>query len=578
MVDGGVVAAAEEERFTRLKHDPALPAEVVRWLLEEHLREADLACVAFYSKPFPTLERILWSHGRAGFGAIGSLTRALGTWSRRKLWVQHRIESLVAENGAKMPRLAFVEHHLSHAASAYYPSPFDEAAIVTLDGVGEWSTASIGWGRGAEMGLVREQRYPDSIGLFYTAMTTYCGFDANDGESKLMGLAPFGRPTYADALADRVIQIGPDGSVALDQRWFRYLGGSEMTHPRLAEVLDGPPRIPEDPLTQREADIAASAQLLLERVVLRTAFEAHRLTGHRAVCLAGGVALNVAANRRLREDGPFDDVWIQPAPSDAGGSVGAALWAAHTLAGHPRPTPEGDGMSGALLGPSYGSAEIGRWLAETGVAAVQIPDRAELSRHVAGRIADGAVVGWFQGRMEFGPRALGSRSILGDPRDPTLVQRINLAVKGREGFRPFAPAVMAERCDDWFDLPAPSSYMLFTGGVLGSRPEEPEPGDSFAARLNRPRSPLPACTHVDGSARIQTVGAEDHPAFHQLLSAFDDLTGVPVLLNTSFNVRDEPIVRTPADAYRCFRRAGLDLLVLEDRIIERAHLDGGVPC
>jgi carbamoyltransferase len=575
---GAIVGAAAAERFSRRKHDPEIPVGAIQWLVTAAGLEGDaLDAVVFYSKPLATLERVLSAHARAGLRSVPSLALALATWGRRKVWVAYRIERCLRDLGLEMPDLLYAEHHQSHAAAAFYPSPFESAAVLTFDGVGEWATSTVGHGTPDGIRLLRELRFPDSVGLLYSAMTAFCGFAVNDGEYKLMGLAPYGRPRYAAALRDNVVHVHDDGSIQLDQRWFRLFGGSSMVHPRLAELLDGPPRSDGDPLTEREADIAASVQQVLEEIVLRAARFAHDLTGERNACLAGGVALNCVANRRLLEDGPFDDCWIQPAAGDDGGALGAALWAAHDVRGVPRVLDPADGMGGALLGPEFGTEDIAAWLSSIGREHVVVPDLSDLQECVARHLASGRVIGWFRDRMEFGPRALGNRSILADPRAAATISELNLRVKGREGFRPFAPAVTAEQAPRWFELDRPSPYMLVTAGVRGADHEQrhDEAGHrrplTFTERLGTDRSPLGACTHVDGSARVQTVDPLEHPAFHGLLEAFGGVTGVPVLLNTSFNVRDEPIVCTPVDALRCAEGAGLDVLVLQDCVLE---LDG----
>jgi carbamoyltransferase len=579
VIDGEIVAAAEEERFTRRKHDASLPREAISWCLEAaEVEPGDLASVVFYDKPLSTWERIATTHCRVGPRGFRTFRSAASQWLGSKLWVGYRLTRLLADLGFEA-QVRFAEHHQSHAAAAYYPSPFEHAAILTFDGVGEWASSTIAWGTGHRIEMRCEQRFPHSLGLFYSAMTSFCGFEVNDGEYKLMGLAPYGEPAYADALRDRVIRIHDDGSVVLDQRWFSYAAGRRMTHPRLAEVLGGPARGLGSEPDQRTADIARSVQVVLEDAVLRAAHHAHATTGERQACLAGGVALNCVANARLLEDGPFDDVWVQPAAGDSGSAIGAALWSWHQLDDQPRPATGGDRMRAATVGPAFAADDINSWLTGQDVAFERIADVGERCEAVARLLADGAVVGWFEGAMEFGPRALGHRSILADPRDAGVARRINAAVKGRESFRPFAPAVTAEHADEWFDLGGVRSpYMLLTAPVAAAhRAGTPEPTGladeevvgGWADRLAAVRSDLAACTHVDGSARVQTVEASAHPVFHQLIDAFGRLTGVPVLLNTSFNVAGEPIVCSPADAYRCFQAAGLDVLVLEDCIVRR---------
>lgn len=576
LVDGVVVAAAEEERFTREKHDPSLPFHAVAWCLDHvGASPGDVAAVAFHEKPFTAYERIVRSFAEAGPRSLGEFTRAVSSWTRSKLWVRSRLERLLEDLGHRRVPVLFSEHHLSHAASAYYPSPFDDAAVLTVDGVGEWSTSSIGHGRVDQLLLHREMRYPNSVGLLYSTMTAHCGFAVNDGEYKLMGLAPYGEPRFVDALLDDVVRIHADGSIHLDPRRFRFGGGRSMGSPSLATVLEGPPLPLGAEPGQREADIAASTQAIVEEIVLAMAAEAHRLTGSSSLCLAGGVALNCVANRRLRAEGPFEEVWVQPAAGDAGGALGAAWWAWHMVMEQPRAAaPHPDGMQGMALGPSFGHGSIRRWLEHLGVDHVVVDEDA-LHRTVAESLADGAIVGWFRGRMEFGPRALGHRSILADPRSTSVASDINQKVKGREGFRPFAPAVLAEEAHAWFDIDGPSPYMTFTARVAQERwlePVGPSGRAAFPARLAQVRSTVPAVTHVDRSARVQVVDREVSPDFHRLLRSFFDRTGCPVLLNTSFNRAGEPIVRSPADALRTARAARLDLLVLEGCVIDPSRL------
>ncbi len=566
VVDGIPYAAAEEERFSRLKHDPSIPALAIEWITAAtDLHPDRLDAVVFAGKPLRALDRVISSHASAGVRSLPSLTSAVGVWSRRKIWIRYRLEETLRAAGLVDVPLRFCDHHLSHAAAAFYPSPFEHAAVLTLDGVGDWETGSISKGTGSDLHVLKESRFPDSLGLWYSAMTAFCGFPANEGEYRLMGLAPYGTPRYRDVMMERMIQIRDDGSVRLDPRTLHLLSHREPTRRAARRLLDGPPRRPDQPVDQREADIAASTQVILEEAILRTARYAHALTSERAVCLAGGVALNCVANRRLREVGPFDDVWIQPAAGDAGGALGAALWLSHAVMRTPRRTRMPDAMSGSLLGPAYDSVAIGAWLGEIGTPFRRLP-REQLADEIAACIAAGEIVGWFQGRMEFGPRALGGRSILADPRRVELVQQINVRLKGRETFRPFAPAVLAEYAKDWFDLDRASPYMVETVGVSGARAMTEADG-SFAERLARTRSAIPACTHVDGSARVQTVDRAQSPELHRLIEAFHRSTGVPVLLNTSFNRGNEPIVATPQQALETARRAGIRVLVLEDCIV-----------
>ncbi len=576
IVDGEVLAAAEEERFTRVKHDPGLPRHAMEWCLDASgVRPGDLTAVAFHSKPLTTYERILSSHAKAGPKAFSGLRRAVSNWSRSKLWVRERIDAALDELGHGGCPVSFVEHHLGHAASAFHPSPHESAAILTFDGVGEWVTTSIARGHGSRIEMLVELAYPDSIGLLYSAMTAFCGFEVNEGEYKLMGLAPYGEPTFVEVMRERLVQVADDGSVRLDLTMFDFCSGRRMTTPALDALLGGPPRRPGEPLGQREADIARSTQVLLEDVVLRIARHAHRLTREPNACLAGGVALNCVANGVLLDRGPFESVWVQPAGGDAGGALGSALWVWHHVQGGARSARPTDGMSGSLLGPSYGQKEVAGWLHGAGLVHEEVDDHDELVAVVADELAAGRLVGWFQGRMEFGPRALGNRSILADPRAADVVERLNRSVKQREDFRPFAPAVLEEHAEDWFDLDRPSPYMLFTRRVRSAAGADGRArGRAFAERLHGVRSAIPACTHVDGSARVQTVSAMTNPAFHALLSAFLERTGCPVLLNTSFNGPGEPIVRTPADALRCATRIGLDLLVIERSVVRLSPAQG----
>lgn len=576
VLDGRIVAAAQEERFSRVKHDPSMPRNAMRWCLEHgDVAAGELDAVVFYDKPLTTYERILSTHARVGPRGYRSLAQAVSTWSRRKLWTGQRLESVLAELGQPQVRTTYCEHHMSHAASAYYPSPFDSAAVLTFDGVGEWATSSIAVGRGAQLSMLSELRFPDSLGLFYSAMTSFCGFEVNEGEYKLMGLAPYGEPRFVAALRDRVVEVAEDGSLRLDQRYFAYRAGASMTSRALEDLLGGPPLALGEAPGQRQADIARSAQVVLEEVVLRMARHAYELTGERRACLAGGVALNCVANQRLLADGPFDDVWVQPAAGDAGGSLGAALWWWYQIHGGARSTSPGDSMEGAFLGPAYDDGEIVAWLRGSGVEHDVLED-GELFPMVAAEIAAGAVVGWLRGRSEFGPRALGHRSILADPRDSTMVRRLNLKIKGRESFRPFAPAILAEHAATWFDPSHESPYMLFTTSLHPSRRVDHDvPKDRpLAERLEAVRSELPACTHVDGSARFQTVDASRNADFHRLLVEFHARTGCPALINTSFNRGGEPIVETPADALRCFAGTEMDLLVLENSVVRRPALVG----
>lgn len=572
IIDGSIAAAAEQERFSRVKHDRGLPIEATASCLAvAGITAAEVDAVVFHEKPLVVASRVLAARQRRGPRGIPRFVREAPVLLGRNLMIADRVERMLRDLGAAdPPRLQYCEHHVSHAAAAFLPSPFESAAILTIDGIGEWTTASIGHGSHHRVDLLAEQRFPNSLGLLYSLATAWCGFEPNDGEYKLMGLAPYGTPRFRSGLAD-LVELADDGSFRIDPVTIRFWGADAHHLRALEAVFDGPPRPPGSPIGPRECDIARSVQDLTELAILRMAETARSWTGERSLCLAGGVALNCVANGALLRSGTFDDVWVQPAAGDAGSAVGAALWYWHDELGHPRPVhgvPRADSMNAAALGPSFGSEEIRRWLDEDGVAYRHVPASAELADLVAEELARGGVVGWFEGRMEFGPRALGHRSILADPRGPDVQRDVNERVKGRESFRPFAPAVLWEHAGEWYDIDAPSPYMLFTFDVAAEhrRPVAVEPAD-VAARARLPRSDVPACTHVDGSARVQTVHRETSPRFHELLSAFHRLTGCPVVLNTSFNVAGEPIVGLPEHALATARSAGLDLLVLEDCLI-----------
>ena len=567
--DGEIVAAAQEERFTRIKHDPAFPVKAVKYCLAEAgITARDLHSVGFYDKPLLTFERLLETHlAMAPFG-LRLFWKSMPVWLKKKLWIPQTVQK---ELGWDVPVL-FGDHHESHAASAFYPSPFREAAIMTLDGVGEWTTTSYGYGRDEEIHTQAEIKFPHSLGLFYTAFTFFTGFKPNSGEYKLMGLAPYGEPRYVDRLLEHVMDLREDGSFKLDMRYFNYLAGLTMTTAAMEELLDGPRRTPETPLTQREMDIARSCQVVAEEVMLRMARRAHEETGLPNLCMAGGVALNCVANGRVLREGPFDRIWIQPAAGDAGGALGVALSLWYRHGGNKRHIAgDRDSMKGALLGPAYSRADIAAFLEQADAPARELSD-VELPVAVAELLADEKVVGWLQGRMEFGPRALGARSILGDPRSARMQSQMNLKIKYRESFRPFAPSVLRERVSEFFDLDSDSPYMLLVADVVEDkqRPMSEEAEALFGIdKLNVPRSDIPAVTHVDYSARIQTVSREDHPVYYDLINAFNSLTGCPVVVNTSFNVRGEPIVNTPEEAYRCFMRTEMDYLVLGSFVLDK---------
>jgi carbamoyltransferase len=570
VADGEIVAAASEERFTRTKGDASFPARAVAYCLREGgIGLGDLTAVGYYEKPILKFDRILETfvgsapHGFRQFALGGPL------WVKEKLWLDGALRAALDGYAGE---LLYAEHHESHAASAFYPSPFDQAALLTLDGVGEWATASYGVGRGSDIELLREMRWPDSLGLLYSAFTYYTGFQVNSGEQKVMGLAPYGEPKYVQRIYDSLIDLRADGSFRLNPEYFGYLGGLTMTNERFHRLFDGPPRQPETNLTQKELDLARSVQVVCEEVVLRMARTVHRETGLDDLCLAGGVALNCVANGRVLREGPFKRLWVQPAAGDAGGAVGVALLVHHRRLGRSRPAPKADAMRGAYLGPAFSAEEIAQVLDGAGASYARLERDALLAR-TARLLADGQIVGWFNGRMEFGPRALGARSILADPRSPRMQAHLNMKIKFREGFRPFAPSVLRERAGEYFELGVESPYMQFVAPV---RKERCIPMNAEQRRLwgidllNVPRSDIPAVTHVDYSARVQTVRRETSPDYYDLIAEFEKLTGCAVLVNTSFNVRGEPIVCSPADAYACFMRTGLDALVIGPFLLDKA--------
>jgi carbamoyltransferase len=577
LVDGGIVAAAQEERFSRRKNDERFPEHAVRFCLKQGgVSLADLDAVVFYDKPVVKFSRMLESFLAIAPAGLPAWLRVLPTWLSEKLNLRQTIRDELDGLPSDCPIL-FTEHHVAHAASAFYPSPFDRAAILTVDGVGEWATTTISRGADDRIEMLRELHFPHSLGLLYSAFTAYCGFRVNSGEYKLMGLAPYGEPRFAGAIIENMIDLKPDGSFRLNMDCFDFLKGSKMTNRRFEQLLGGPPRDPESPFEQRHMDVAASVQEVVSEAMLRLAKQAREVTGEHRLCLAGGGALNCVANGKLQRAGVFDEIWIQPAAGDAGGALGAALEAWHQFKnaepkgeGEPAwPSAGGDSMRGSLLGPEFSESEIRRALEAHGAVFEQLDETAMLER-AAGLLADGAMLGWFQGRMEFGPRSLGGRSILGDARLASMQSAINQKVKFRESFRPFAPAVLEERAGEYFDLTAESPYMLLVADVAKSQ-RLASPADESAgfARLKHARSTLPAVTHVDGSARVQTVGRERHPIFWRLLKRFEQRTGCGVLLNTSFNVRGEPVVCTPDDAYRCFVNTAIDWLAIGPFLLSR---------
>ena len=559
--DGEIVAAAQEERFTRKKGDPGFPRRAVDYCLRTGgIAVGDLAFVGFYDKPLLKFERILETYLGIAPRGFRSFLMAGPLWIKDKLYLDKHLRQELGYEGD----ILYAEHHESHAASAFFPSPFERAAVLTMDGVGEWATASIGIGEGNDLRMVSELHWPDSLGLLYSAITYYLGFKVNSGEYKVMGLAPYGEPKYVQLLLDHVVQLREDGSLTLNQKYFDYVGGLTMTSAAFDRLFGAPPRVPETYLVQRDLDIARSVQEVCEEAMLRMARTAHRVTGMNRLCLAGGVALNCVGNGRILREGPFEELWIQPASGDAGGALGVAQLIWHRQLSSPRTVRPRDSMKGAYLGPEFSPEEIRAYLDRVGAVYRRLPAEI-LIEQTAEILARGEVVGWFEGRMEFGPRALGARSILGDPRSPAMQSQMNIKIKFREGFRPFAPSVLREKVADWFDLDTDSPYMLLVAPVRADRrcaTTDEEEGRWGIEKLKVRRSEIPAVTHVDYSARVQTVAREESPTYYDLISAFEARTGCPVLINTSFNVRGEPIVCTPEDAYRCFMRTNIDHLVL----------------
>ncbi len=567
--DGEILAAAQEERFTRRKHDPGFPTNAIEYCLEEGgLGPGELDYVGFYDKPLLKFERLLETYLAFAPAGYRSFRKAMPLWLHEKLHLPRVMGKGL--KGEYKRRYVFTEHHESHAASAFFPSPFDEAAILTLDGVGEWATASRGFGRANRVTLTHELRFPHSLGLLYSAFTYFCGFKVNSGEYKLMGLAPYGEPRYEDLILQKLMDLKADGSFRMDMSYFRYCQGLRMTSRRFERLFGGPPRKPESPLTQREMDMAASVQKVTEEIMLRSARHLHAETGMKNLCLAGGVALNCVGNGRILREGPFENIWIQPAAGDAGGALGVALFIWYQLLGNQRVPCAQDSQHGSLLGPRFSNERVREFLDAQGATYRRFDDENRLCDYVVDLLASEKVVGWIQGRMEFGPRALGCRSILGDARSAEMQKVMNRKIKFRESFRPFAPVVLRDRVSEYFEARdgQESPYMLLVASV---RRDKRLGEDDSAARglekLNRVRSVVPAVTHVDCSARVQTVDAGRHGRFHKLLEAFASRTGCPVLINTSFNVRGEPIVCTPEHAYRCFMATNMDALVMEDFVL-----------
>lgn len=569
IIDGKIIAAAQEERFTRIKHDYNFPVNAIEYCLSEAgIGPENLDAVVFYDKPLLKFERLMESYLAYAPRGLKSFMMALPLWLNQKLFLPREIDRGLG-NRFDGP-IYFTTHHASHAASAFFPSPFEEAAIITFDGVGEWSTSTWGTGRGNKIDIVSEIRFPHSLGLLYSAFTYYTGFKVNSGEYKLMGLAPYGEAKYEDKIRNHLIDIKPDGSFWLDQSYFNYTSGLKMTSEKFHKLFGEPPRRPEEPLTQFHMDIAASIQRVTEDVMMRIAKHVRKETGMKNLCMAGGVALNCVANGLIARSGLFENIWIQPAAGDAGGSLGGALFAWYQLMNNPRNPEMPDSQSGSFLGPKYSSDEIETLLQPFAAKYRRINDENRLCSEIAELIDEGRVVGLFQGRMEFGPRALGERSILGDPRDPDMQSRMNLKIKFRESFRPFAPSVLSERAKDYFNLQTESPYMLLVAEVKDDirKPLTDDEKQLFGIeRLNVPRSTIPAVTHVDYSARVQTVDSARNPRYYKILKAFEERTGCGVLINTSFNIRGEPIVCRPEEAYRCFMLTEMDALVLENLIL-----------
>jgi carbamoyltransferase len=580
LINGKIVAAAQEERFTRKKHDAGFPLHAIRYCLDmAGLRADDIDYVVFYDKPFLKFERLVETYLAFAPRGFKSFVTSLPVWLKEKLFQKTVIlDALTGHLGGQIDwvaRLLFCEHHLSHAASAFFASPFEEAAVLTMDGVGEWTTTSLAVGKGRQLEILREIHFPHSLGLLYSAFTYYTGFKVNSGEYKVMGLAPYGEPRYADLIKSHLIDIRDDGSFRLDMQYFNYATGPTMTNSRFDQLFGGPARKPEAALTQREMDLAASIQAVAEEIVIKLAKCIRETTGQRNLCLAGGVALNCVANGKLLREGIFDAIWIQPAAGDAGGAIGAALAAHHMALAQPRTVKPNDGMHGTYLGPEYRQDDIEVRLRQVGARFSTVSED-EMIEITVKALTDGKAVGWHQGRMEFGPRALGGRSIIADPRSPTVQRQLNLKVKYRESFRPFAPSVLAEDVHDWFDIDVPSPYMLMVADV--AKPLRVPISKAQQAlfgidRLNVPRSKIPAVTHVDYSARIHTVHRETNPRYHRLISAFKAATGCPVLVNTSFNVRGEPIVCSPEDAFHCLMGTDIELLVVGNCILRKEDQD-----
>ncbi|QDT93238.1 carbamoyltransferase family protein [Gimesia algae] len=575
IVDGEIIAAAQEERFTRIKHDAAFPEQAIAYCLEEAgLTPDQIDLVGFYEKPFLKFERLLETTLAFAPWGIKAFLNSIPSWLKTKLHLPRVIYDGLHQQYNK--RIVFVEHHESHAASAFFPAPFEEAAFLTVDGVGEWATASHGVGRGNRIEIQSELYFPHSVGLLYSAFTYYCGFKVNSGEYKLMGLAPYGEPRYVDLIRDNLVDIKPDGSIRLDLSYFNYCHGMTMTSKKFHQLLGGEPRQPESQITQRDMDLAASIQVVTEEILMKMVQHVHAQTGLSQLCMAGGVALNCVANGKILREGPFEKIWIQPAAGDAGGALGVALFLWHQLLKQPRLIQPADQQQGSFLGPRFSKTQIREFLDARGVVYHHRSDEDELCDEVAGYIANEKVVGWMQGRMEYGPRALGGRSILGDARSTTMQSKMNRKIKFRESFRPFAPSILQSRVRDYFDFPSDvdSPYMLQVADMQLHQRNTPTAESAQLTglqKLQQVRSSVPAITHVDFSSRLQTVDARRHGRYFKLLTAFEKLTGSPVIINTSFNVRGEPIVCRPKDAYQCFMATNMDVLVLEQFVILKSE-------
>ena len=569
MRDGEIVAAAQEERFTRKKHDHSFPARAIEYCLSAAgISGKDIDLVAFYDKPFLKFERILETYLVYAPLGIKSFVKAMPLWIKQKLWIREIIKKELDYGG----KIIFPEHHESHAASAFYPSPFQEAAFLTMDGVGEWTTSSFGVGEDNRIKIIADIKFPHSLGLLYSAFTSYTGFKVNSGEYKMMGLAPYGEPVYKDIILEKLLDLKEDGSFKMNMDYFDYNVGLTMTSRKFHKLFGGSPRVPDSPIDERSMNIARSIQEVVDEIVLRMGRHVQRVTGEKYLCLAGGVALNCVANGKLLREGPFEDIWIQPASGDAGGALGAALFAWHQYLGNPR-AADGihDSMRGAYLGPEFSDQEIGSYLRASSIPFTKLR-REEIPEKVADLIATENVVGWFEGRMEFGPRALGARSILGDARSPHMQSRMNLKIKFRESFRPFAPSVLSERVSDYFDIDRASPYMLLVANVKEEKRRKVEDDEKKLfglEKLNVVRSEIPAVTHVDYSARVQTVHKETNPLYHEMISMFAKKYGCPAIINTSFNVRGEPIVCSLDDAYRCFVKTNMDYLLMGSYLLSK---------